>query len=288
MSKSIDSGVKIFIVLEILFNSPKSIEEISEKLLEYNIKADKKAISKYLRTIKLFGFDIEKINGKFQVLNSPVQNKQKFLGGDIIFCLLDHFFDDKNIEYRILKRKFRNIFDVENNIKIKELIDENFKYSKTVALNIEKINNLIKKNKKEVNAIYKEKKLKLTIKEIKFAKNGVFLYAKDKGLKDNRYLKLNYIEKIKPDKTRKIKFEQKEGINFKIKENLIKNYILKKGEQANYINGETIITNCYEDKEEIFSRVLKYGTKAEILTPEKERKQFVKKIKGLIKYYKSI
>lgn len=288
MPNSINSGVKIFLIIEILFSSPKNIEEISNKLLEYNIKADKKTVSKYLRTLKLFGFEIEKINGRFQVLNSPLMIKQKNSGAEIIFLLMEYFFEKENVEYEILKRKFKNIFDVEENLKIKNSIEKTLQLSQSAKKNLELINNLIKKNKTEINAKYKGKKLKLTIKEIKFAKNGVFLFAKDKNLKNSRHIKINNLENIKPDKTKNLKFKIKEGINFKIKENLIKNYILKRGEIANYINNEAIITNTYEEKEEIFSRLLKYGTKAEILTPEREKRQFIQKLKSLIEHYSSM
>lgn len=288
MPNSINSGVKIFLIVEILFSSPKNIEEISNKLLEYNIKADKKTVSKYLRTLKLFGFEIEKINGRFQVLNSPLMIKQKNSGAEIIFLLMEYFFEKENVEYEILKRKFKNIFDVEENLKIKNSIEKTLQLSQSAKKNLELINNLIKKNKTEINAKYKGKKLKLTIKEIKFAKNGVFLFAKDKNLKNSRHIKINNLENIKPDKTKNLKFKIKEGINFKIKENLIKNYILKRGEIANYINNEAIITNTYEEKEEIFSRLLKYGTKAEILTPEREKRQFIQKLKSLIEHYSSM
>ncbi len=288
MPNSINSGVKIFLIIEILFSSPKNIEEISNKLLEYNIKADKKTVSKYLRTLKLFGFEIEKINGRFQVLNSPLMIKQKNSGAEIIFLLMEYFFEKENVEYEILKRKFKNIFDVEENLKIKNSIEKTLQLSQSAKKNLELINNLIKKNKTEINAKYKGKKLKLTIKEIKFAKNGVFLFAKDKNLKNSRHIKINNLENIKPDKTKNLKFKIKEGVNFKIKENLIKNYILKRGEIANYINNEAIITNTYEEKEEIFSRLLKYGTKAEILTPEREKRQFIQKLKSLIEHYSSM
>lgn len=288
MPNSINSGVKIFLIIEILFSSPKNIEEISNKLLEYNIKADKKTVSKYLRTLKLFGFEIEKINGRFQVLNSPLMIKQKNSGAEIISLLMEYFFEKENVEYEILKRKFKNIFDVEENLKIKNSIEKTLQLSQSAKKNLELINNLIKKNKTEINAKYKGKKLKLTIKEIKFAKNGVFLFAKDKNLKNSRHIKINNLENIKPDKTKNLKFKIKEGVNFKIKENLIKNYILKRGEIANYINNEAIITNTYEEKEEIFSRLLKYGTKAEILTPEREKRQFIQKLKSLIEHYSSM
>lgn len=288
MPNSINSGVKIFLIIEILFSSPKNIEEISNKLLEYNIKADKKTVSKYLRTLKLFGFEIEKINGRFQVLNSPLMIKQKNSGAEIIFLLMEYFFEKENVEYEILKRKFKNIFDVEENLKIKNSIEKTLQLSQSAKKNLELINNLIKKNKTEINAKYKGKKLKLTIKEIKFAKNGVFLFAKDKNLKNSRHIKINNLENIKPDKTKNLKFKIKEGVNFKIKENLIKNYIVKRGEIANYINNEAIITNTYEEKEEIFSRLLKYGTKAEILTPEREKRQFIQKLKSLIEHYSSM
>lgn len=288
MPNSINSGVKIFLIIEILFSSPKNIEEISNKLLEYNIKADKKTVSKYLRTLKLFGFEIEKINGRFQVLNSPLMIKQKNSGAEIIFLLMEYFFEKENVEYEILKRKFKNIFNVEENLKIKNSIEKTLQLSQSAKKNLELINNLIKKNKTEINAKYKGKKLKLTIKEIKFAKNGVFLFAKDKNLKNSRHIKINNLENIKPDKTKNLKFKIKEGVNFKIKENLIKNYILKRGEIANYINNEAIITNTYEEKEEIFSRLLKYGTKAEILTPEREKRQFIQKLKSLIEHYSSM
>lgn len=288
MPNSINSGVKIFLIIEILFSSPKNIEEISNKLLEYNIKADKKTVSKYLRTLKLFGFEIEKINGRFQVLNSPLMIKQKNSGAEIIFLLMEYFFEKENVEYEILKRKFKNIFDVKENLKIKNSIEKTLQLSQSAKKNLELINNLIKKNKTEINAKYKGKKLKLTIKEIKFAKNGVFLFAKDKNLKNSRHIKINNLENIKPDKTKNLKFKIKEGVNFKIKENLIKNYILKRGEIANYINNEAIITNTYEEKEEIFSRLLKYGTKAEILTPEREKRQFIQKLKSLIEHYSSM
>ncbi len=288
MSNSINSGVKIFSILDILFNSPKNIEEICKKLLEKNIKADKKTVSKYLRTIKKAGFEIVKENGQFHVVSCPFKLKTNSSNCEIIFYLIEHFFNCENSEYKILKTKFENIFEPKQNKEIKKLISKNFKISKTLVSNIQAINSLIKKDKKEVNVLYKGKKLKLTLKEIKFAKNGIFLYAKNKTLKNNSYLKLDFIEKIKPDKTKTSKFKIENGISFEIKEGLVKNYILKKGEVASYLKEKTIITNSYDEREETFSRILKYGTNAEIVAPKREKNLFQKKVNELIEHYNSM
>lgn len=287
MSGSIDSGVKIFLILDILFESPKNIEEICKKLSRQGIKADKKTVSKYLRTIKQFGFQTEKRNGKFHVLSSPFESKENFEGAEIIFCIIEHFFKN-NIEYEPFKTKFENMFNLKINRKTHELIKEKFKISENITKNIQTVNNLIKQDKKEVNVLYKGKKLKLSIKEIKFAKNGIFLCAKNKTERTISCLKLEYIEIIKPDKTKISKFKPENGINFKIKNTLRKNYILKKGEVAHHFKDETIITNSYEEKEEIFSRLLKYGKNAEIVSPKKERDLFQKKVKELIEHYNSM
>src|SRR5699024_8569761 len=88
------------------------------------------------------------------------------------------------------------------NLKIKNSIEKTLQLSQSAKKNLELINNLIKKNKTEINAKYKEKKLKLIIKEIKYAKNCVFLYVKDKNIKNRRHIKKNNIENNKNKKKR--------------------------------------------------------------------------------------
>ena len=44
----------------------------------------------------------------------------------------------------------------------------------------------------------------------------------------------------------------------------------------------------YDEREEIFSRILKYGTNAEIVAPKREKNLFQKKVNELIEHYNSM
>lgn len=296
MSFTLNSGLRIFDIIEILMSSPSSRREICELLNRKEIKADIKTITKYIRTLKLAGFDIRVENKKFQVYKTPFTTsltKEEKDGLMAVMALLNNFFKGgANRDYKLMEEKLRNIFALKNNLEINienKPIDFNFEADENLSFNIMKLSKYLMEDNVKLKIKYEKKRYIIFPKEIKYKRNGVFLYAYNKTKEKNSIFRVDLITDIKFIEYVNPEFPTtgKQTI-FKITGRLKKNYILREGEVAKYMEDEVYVTNVYEDKEELFNRLIKYGKYCEVTYPESDRKKFKNKIKNLIKHYKSM
>lgn len=296
MSFTLNSGLRIFDIIEILMSSPSSRREICELLNRKGIKADTKTITKYIRTLKLAGFDIRVENKKFQVYKTPFTTsltKEEKDGLMAVMALLNNFFKGgANRDCKLIEEKLRNIFALKNNLEINienKPIDFNFEADENLSFNIMKLSKYLMEDNVKLKIKYEKKRYIIFPKEIKYKRNGVFLYAYNKTKEKNSIFRVDLITDIKFIEYVNPEFPTtgKQTI-FKITGRLKKNYILREGEVAKYMEDEVYVTNVYEDKEELFNRLIKYGKYCEVTYPESDRKKFKNKIKNLIKHYKSM
>lgn len=296
MSFTLNSGLRIFDIIEILMSSPSSRREICELLNRKEIKADIKTITKYIRTLKLAGFDIRVENKKFQVYKTPFTTsltKEEKDGLMAVIALLNNFFKGgANRDCKLMEEKLRNIFALKNNLEINienKPIDFNFEADENLSFNIMKLSKYLMEDNVKLKIKYEKKRYIIFPKEIKYKRNGVFLYAYNKTKEKNSIFRVDLITDIKFIEYVNPEFPTtgKQTI-FKITGRLKKNYILREGEVAKYMEDEVYVTNVYEDKEELFNRLIKYGKYCEVTYPESDRKKFKNKIKNLIKHYKSM
>ena len=293
MSFTINSGTVIFDVIKVLQSAPKSREEFCQKLKERNLSTDNDTITKYVRTLRELDFDVVYRNGAFQLIKTPFKYKienEEIEGLEIAISLLRELFKGK-IEPREkdFEEKMLNLFDFDKNlIKTKEANTLKFKKTKTASYNIFKLNQYIL-NPAILKIQYFKKEFLILPKELKYQKNGVFLIAYNKTEEKIQKFKVNLIVNLKFQGYLNDEFEfLKQETVFKISGRLIKNYILREGEIAHYKEDCVLVTNFVEEKEELFSRLLKYGKYCEVVYPEKDRQIFIQKLKDLIEHYEKM
>lgn len=294
MSFTLKSGLKIFDIIEVLWQNPKSREEFRQKLKEKGIEAESKTVSKYMATLRGLGFEIKsKKCNLFEIYKTPFKtkiNQNESLGLSVLFSSANQFFKEAE-DYAILKYKFLNLFEFQKDFDFEqnEFKDLNLNFSKKTSDIVKSLSNFIYPNPSFLKIETENKNLLIIPREIKFKKNGIFLNYLDKETEEFKTINVNLIKKIKKSSSIKEKpFKPLNETVFKITGPLRKNYILREGEIANYKNEEVLITNFYEPKEELFKRLIKYGKYCEIIYPESDRIKIASKIKSLIKHYSSM
>lgn len=287
-----NSALRLLEIIKTLIASPKTREEICFELDKKGEGIYKNTVSKYFRTLRDTGFEIKKENGRFKILKTPFLislSEDEIKGFEVCAFLVSKLYSKKDKDkFKTIKNKILNMVKTkrtpdleENNVDCEEM--ENL-FNK-----IDKLNEFICLKEAEIKFLYQNKQITFIPEELRYKKSGVFLFGYDTKEDKQKELKLDLISDIMLNS-----FYPKKKPNipsntaFKIKGRLKNNYILKENENAVYLNGETIILNNTKDKNALFSRLIKYGKFAEVLYPEKEREEFIRRTKELIEYYSSM
>ena len=291
MSSILNSGLKIFDIIEILCESPESRENLRKKLLKKNISIETETVSKYIRTLRALGFEINSTKGNpYQIVKTPFKislNEKEKSGLIVLLSFLKLFEGCKSKEYKCFKDKVTELVKnkiLQNEIaKIADFMPDND--NKDIIL---KLNKYIYSPSK-VRIFYLNTKSVVIPKKLKFADNGVFLVAYH--IKEQKFKTINtkFIKNVKYLSKLSENVMIKEcGTVFKLTGRLIRNYVLKEGEVAHYKDFEVRVTNFYEDKDELLNRLLKYGKNCEVVYPVEDRELMKKKIEKMIKHYQSM
>lgn len=291
MSFTLNSGIVIFDVIEILWDSPKTREIFCQKLKEKNLPSDIETVSKYIRTLRKLGFKVVYKNDAYQLIDTPFKNKTRHNsdGLEITFSLLRELFAGKTtLREKDLEEKLLNILNPNKNIQIKNRAELIFKNNDRISKNLLILNKAIIKND-ALKFTYQKEEFLTIPKELIYKKNGIFLVAYSKKEELTKVFRLDKIKKLKVENNESANFyEIKNETIFKITGRLIKNYILREREIAHYKDGYVLVTNYTEEKEQLFSRILRYGKYCEVVYPESDKEFFKEKVKDLIKYYEKL
>lgn len=288
MPNVLNSGLKIFDIIEALWQNPTSREDLSKILLEKNISINKETISKYLRTLRGLGFEI--ISDKkreYTILKTPFKfelddSKEGFYVFKNVFS--EVFENNKKLK-NYLEYKLDNLFDINQFEKPPKNPD--ITISKDTLSNLLKLKSVIE-NQEKIKFSYKKEEIKALPMQIRYSKNGFFLNAYIESEQKVKIFKIEKIKNIKIYKTSINDFEPMCKTTFVLKGELIKNYILREHEIAHYSKDSVAITNFCEEKEELFNRLMKYGAYCEIVSPESDRQKFKQTLISTIKHYKSM
>lgn len=288
MSFTLNSGIKIFDFIEAIWENPKSREELCKKLEKRQLIAKTETISKYIRTLRRAGFEVKSKKSKpYEITKTPFEITlcEKELNGLFVFLKTSNilFQGITSKELELLKYKFKNLI---NNFK-EELSDNKESYYKEpVWENFYSLNKILFKKKKGVKITNLNKKITIIPKRIKYKQNGIFISFYNLNKMKVQNSKADIIKNLKEDNA--IHFEYYEATVFKLTGPLRKNYILREGEIAHYKQDGVYVSNSYEEKNELFLRLMRYGANCEIINPLSHKKLFISKLKSLIEYYMSM
>ncbi len=293
MSFTINSGIRIFDVLAVLLENPYSKKEFVKMLSKRGVFIDEGTVPKYIRTLRAAGYEIECRKLPFKVCKTPFRfdfSEEEIKGFNIAMSVLKELLTGeyaKKAEF--LEYKISNIIKPFFVYKRKKALKIDYAINDVVSSNICYLSKFDDLKSIRLKVAYKRKICIIRPKELRYRKNGFFLFVYNETAGKNETLKLEYIRSPKLiGNVPSLASEFLEETTFKITGRLKKNYVLKIGERAHYFDNEILVTNALEDKEELFNRLIKYGKYCEVLYPESDREKFIEKLKNLIKYYQSI
>ena len=292
------TGVRSLVLLGLLMQEPRSLEEIRAKFIEYNI-LDETHSNDILRidlnTLRSIGCEISRAGKKTNYK----------------YTLLKHPFDLKitNEEINLLKRVYNKI---KNNLSINALIqydklfkkiaehvcDENQKQelygiSSLKHFDIDKIRELEDdcKNKRILKLIYKapvtnkELEKEIAAEKIIYRNDKIYLLGFDLNLKENIMFHLNRIRKIlsRDDgnnisyKTTTIKFKLKDfGINGLNDDETILSGNITEG---------FIIEGKYHNEFLAIQRILSFGARCTVIEPDDFKEKIIDSLKKMKEIY---
>lgn len=289
MSAILNSGLIIFDIIKALLENVESREEISLKLKEKNFFSNPKTITKYLTTLRKFGFEIKTLpKNNYEIVKTPfkINIDEEFEGFIVFKKILNELFKNAEDKKKEFEYKIDNL--VEFSRKDDVVFEQNLSIERKTLLNFIQLKKHIK-NKEKIRFSYnrKESIVAFPIKT-RIRKNGFFLDAYIKKDEKIRVFKIENIGRIRHYKDYTLDTVPSYKTTFRVRDALMKNYILREGESAQYKKNSMIVTNLYEEKEELFSRLIKYGVFCKVISPKKDKTLIINKLEDMLQHYKSM
>lgn len=293
--KIVDASLRVLETLKLLSQTEASIDEII-KHLSLNCKAiyTPEVILKYLNTLRVAGFKVEKMGSKYFLINHPcrINLSDEDVNSIKILEAFASILPDKTTKAEIAS--LISLLNQHFSAKTDEEILSGFDLFKDLTIKnpvlIEKLEQYcLEKLKLKITYKKGEDVLFVVIepKEIVYEGQKVFLKGYNSVLaRMHNFLAEDIIEVVQLPLRSNEKM-MPETTTFKLKGRLAKNYRLRPFERLTNqeANGDLIITNAYEDKEELLKRLFKYGQSCEIISPKHFRTQFIEMLDRLIDDY---
>lgn len=295
-----DSCIRIFKFIMLLLNDEAYYDNVIE-LFKSEERSEKQhvTLNKYINTLKIFGINLEKVNGKYIMKNLPFSidfNEEDLTAIGIFECILKDIPDKEtqsNISKLINSLKLR--FNNETETRYSEIrvenshIDRSF-YYEDLKSQIQKCEDYISTNKKltlKYTVKGLEKATLCVFKEIiydnKYAYIRVFK-TKEKELEDIPLMNILSIEELPViNNTPEISMTTV----FRLKGRLAKAYTLKEGEYINEYcgDGSIIVVNKTEPQDKLLRRLMRYDNNCIIEHPKEMRNRMIQLINESLKKY---
>lgn len=288
--RKINSSYRILKILNLLSQKSRGMGELCRELDD---EVYPETISKYFRILREYGFIIEKRNHKFELLSIPFfidfsDIELKALSKFEVFST-DVYSQNHNKDIQNSINKILKIAPADSSRRYQKFLSE-LKYEKVFEKyreKIEKITPFFEDTPIKTRLFYKTKHYIITPIELKYRGDKVYLLGFDEEKLVNRRFLLDDIKEIKNmlQISNKISFSQK--TIFRLTNRVARGYKSPyENETIEYLDdGSIIVENSYEDKKVLLKRLLKYFEFCEILSPEADRKEFIKMVDNLIACY---
>ncbi len=289
-SKSLSTPFKVIKILKLLVEKPSSIDEILERLEEDGIFTNKETVSKYFTTLRYAGCDIQKIRNKFYIKYPVVHLDDTELETLAHFDIICKNLNSKE-NYGEFLKFLSKLFSLTNkNNEYKKMrstitFDEDFntgKIGKRYGEKIETISKFIQDTPQKIKIICAEKEFTITPLKFHYFKDSICLLGYDIKNNVNKNFPLDKISDIKGMPTAASSSDFGLITTFKISGRLKNAYTVREGEIISEYEDYIMVSNKKEDKDELFKRLLRYGTFCEILYPKSDREKFKNLLENLI------
>lgn len=290
------AGLRVLELYKYMANEPCSQKEII-KLIEENEEVSnvyaKETISKYFNTLRVVGFDVEKISGRFYLkndidnlhlnineihaLNFLKRYMKSMAKSDIQTSLMEQFRKIENSldpeSYEMLKSQ------EEKGIRLKNLCSED---SKKLLKQYEHFCS----DKQQLLIRYQGKLYKIHPKELIIKSNNTCLiayYPKEGNFKEFLIESIDEVTQLPS------RFPEKnivQDVTFVLKGHLAKVYVSRDEERIDvHIPSTLTVTNRGKDREILMRRLLRYRENCEVKFPNEFRDDFKNLLDSIIEQY---
>lgn len=285
-TKKLSTPLKIIKILKLMTEKPVTVEEILSTLEEDNSFVNKETISKYFTTLRNAGCDIQKRRNKFYIKYPILNFPDNELGVLSAFQKIAKNLCTKS-DYSEFLKFMDKLFTLTDTDEIKRykavfysMEDKNLIDISKFKDKIETISNFMGDNARKIKITVENKTYTVVPLKFHYLKNSVCLYAYDVKENINKNFPLSLLHDIKQTPLSAQSTDFSLSTTFKITGGLKNTYQIKEGEIISPFEDYIVVTNKKEDKEQLFKRLLRYGTNCEILYPKSDREKF----KNLVKY----
>jgi len=273
------SSLQVLKTLSLLLQGNYTMAELIEKLNEKEEEPvfNNSVISKYINTCRYCGIDIQKSHNKYVITKMPFQLNLSIREIGLIDSL-------QGVAKSFLVQKANDVFNQFvlniNKFLSKKVTSAEKKTFKTIT----EIFSRAISSRSKIALICEGKSM--LCNPIQIIENGqiTFLHVISSG--DEKWIPEDKISGIEILDQKYIPEINEQKVIFKLKGDLSKKYDVRENECITGLNNcEIVISNTGEEKDILFSRLMRYDTCCEILYPVKYREDFKKLIEETLKNY---
>ena len=276
------SGIQVLKTFQLLFNGDYSMAELIDKLNanEPDSVFNNSVISKYINTCRFYGIEIPKINNIYYVSHIPFG--LAISAEDINLFDRLKFVVEKNMSSKNVKI-FNEFVKKINRFSDKNIVSLN---KNCFALCVELFEKAVAK-KQKVRLIFKNNSTTECI-PLQITDSGNKKYFKVYNKKE-RLIDLQRLSGVEILNNKFVNiFGGEQSVIFKLTGPLAKRYEARDNETVTVnSDGSIDVVNRSEPKEALFSRLMRYDTLCEIISPKTYRTEFKQMICDTLKNYES-
>ena len=278
--KKNNSSIQVLKTLQVLIQGNYSMNELIEILNEKETEPvfNNSVLSKYINTCRYCGMVIPKINNKYYVAKIPFGLDLSVIDVDLLKSLQTYVKDEMSVKCSKYIDAFIEKIDHFSNKQIVK-VDK-----KTFNITVELFELAIAK-KCKVKLIFKNRcSLTGIPKCIKEEKGKIYFNVYNKRMRSIELSRLSGVELLGQRYIDPLDGDQ--VVVFKLSGGLAKRYEARSNEKVELCNdGSIIVTNRNENKELLFSRLLRYDDKCELLQPKIYREEMKILINNMLNNY---
>lgn len=279
--RKIDASYRIMKIFKMLYNNPLTLNGIIATLQVEGILINKETLAKYFKTFRESGCKIKKYKGKYSIENIPftLNLSDEDYYHLALFVNLGFKLYPENMQQDLTSaiKKILSLADECGYEKYAQSLGESVKITPEPFVFKEKISRLIKYGYEDskVKILYKDKKITISHISFKYCDNAVYVHAFNEDAKKYELLLLSAINEIYSTPEISIKSAFAPYTVFEIRGRLAKSYTLYEGERVIKVKDDAlVISNNFEDKNELYKRLLRYGTLCRIISAKNDIERF--------------
>lgn len=302
-NKKLNNGcLKIFYFLRLLYEDRAYYSDVvdifKDEINEQSANNIQVTLNKYINTLKVFGIKIKKVNNKYNLMSSlySVQFTLEDLKSISILASGVKNFPDKELSEEINSFIHSITLRMSNEDKTTlSMLGNSLGYDFSffyldIRKQIEDCEKLCKENQL-LDLIYlkdnHEVRSTCVAKEIIYDSKNAYLRVHDSVKRQSLEIPINDILHIAMLPNRTSNVELNTTVVYKIKGRLSKTYKLKEYEvsQGYDADGNLVVVNRNEPFEKLLSRLMKYTTSCELVSPKYLRDDMIKLISDSLSNY---